>query len=321
MKHLSETWMNVDPKTKRPYNWNHSYHDNPFRTLNKNTNTRNRNRIFGNVNAQYDFNEYLNLIASVGTDLYSDERMEVRSMGSNDWPKGRFSSYGDFQNEINANILLSYNKDLTDDINLSASAGGNLMSFYARNQSTHVAELIVPDLYAVSNANVTPTTGLSYFRKQIQSIYATASFGYKRWMYLDLTARNDWSSTLPLDNNSYFYPSVAASVIFTEAFGMDSDFLSYGKLRGGWAQVGKDTGPYMLAGTYGSADPFNGNPSLSYTNTIPPLALRPETTTSVEVGAELKFFQNRMNLDFSWYKSNTTDQIMNISVSNATGFS
>lgn len=321
MKENWQEFVTMPDGSKRPYNWNHSYHDNPFWTLNKNTNSRSRNRIFGNVTAQYDFTDFLNLKASVGTDLYSQERMEKRAMYSNDWPKGRFSSFSDFRNETNANILLSLNKDLTEDINLSASAGGNLMTYYSRSQSTHVAELIVPDLYSVSNANVTPTTGLNYNQKEIQSLYATASFGYQRWLYLDMTARNDWSSTLPMDNNSYFYPSIATSIIFTEALGLDSDFLSYGKVRGGWAQVGKDTGAYQLAGTYGSASPFFGNPSLSYTGTIPPLALRPEHTTSLEFGTDLKFFQNRLSLDFSWYKSNTTDQIMNISVSDATGFS
>lgn len=321
MLDLKEKWQDIDPVSGRPYNWNHSYHDNPFWTLNKNTNSRARNRLLGSINAQYDFTDFLNVKASIGTDLYSEERMEKRAMGSNDWPKGRFSAYSDFRNEMNANILLSFNKDLSEDLNLSASAGGNLMSYYSRSQATHVAELIVPDLYSVSNANVTPTTGLNFYRKQIQSLYATASLGFQRWLYLDLTARNDWSSTLPLDNNSYFYPSVATGIIFTEALGLDSDFLSYGKVRGGWAQVGKDTGAYQLAGTFGSADPFFGNPSLSYTGTIPPLALRPETTTSLEFGTDLKFFQNRLSVDFSWYKSNTTDQIMNISVSDATGFS
>lgn len=327
MQHLKENWNNlidIDPGPgvdMRPYNWNHSYHDNPFWTLNKNTNSRTRNRLFGSISAKYDFSDHLNLQASVGTDLVTEERMEKRAMYSNDWPKGRFTSSAGFLNEMNANLLLSYNKDLTEDINLSASLGANLMRYYNRTQDTHVAELIIPDLYSVSNANVAPTTGLNYFRKEIQSVYATASLGFKRWLYLDFTARNDWSSTLPIDNNSYFYPSFATGIIFTEAMGLDSDVLSYGKVRGGWAQVGKDTNPYQLAGTFGSADPFFGNPSLSYTNTIPPLALRPETTTSLEFGADLKFFQNRLGVDFSWYKSNTTDQIMNISVSDATGFS
>ncbi len=321
MKNNWQEFVTMPDGSIRPYNWNHSYHDNPFWTLNKNTNSRARNRLFGNVAAQYDFTDFLSLKASVGTDLFTEERMEKRAMYSNDWPKGRFSAYSDFSNEMNANILLSFQKDLSEDINVSASVGGNLMNYYSRSQSTHVAELIIPDLYAVSNANVSPTTGLNYYRKEIQSLFATASFGYKRWLYLDLTARNDWSSTLPMDNNSYFYPSVSTGLIFTEMMGLDSDFLSYGKVRGGWAQVGKDTGAYQLAGTFGSADPFFGNPSLSYTGTIPPLALRPETTTSLEFGTDLKFFRNRMSVDFSWYKSNTTDQIMNISVSDATGFS
>jgi TonB-linked SusC/RagA family outer membrane protein len=317
---LKANWNTIDPVTKRPYNWNHSYHDNPYWTLNKNTNARSRDRVFGNFALQYDFTDYLNLRASIGTDLYVEEIMEQRAKMSNDWKLGTFNAYTNFANETNANILLSFNKDISEDISLSATGGANLMHAYNRFQSTNVAELIVPDLYSVSNAASTPTTGLSFSNKEIQSLFATASIGYKRWLYLDLTARNDWSSTLPLDNNSYFYPSVSLGWVFTETFGIKSNILSYGKLRGGWAQVGSDTGPYQLNGVYGSSSPFFGNPSLSYTNTIPPLGLKPEKTTSMEFGADLKLLKNRIGIDFSWYKDNTTDQIMQIAVSSTTGF-
>ncbi len=317
---LKEKWNTIDPVTLRPYNWNHSYHDNPYWTLNKNTNSRTRDRLYGNFALQYDFTDYLNIKASVGTDLYNEEVMEKRAKMSNDWKLGQFNAYTNFANETNAMILLSFNKELNEDFSLAATAGGNLMHAYNRFQSTTVAELIVPDLYAVSNAASTPTTALRFSNKEIQSLYATASLGYKRWLYLDLTARNDWSSTLPMDNNSYFYPSASLGWVFTETFGLRSDLLSYGKVRAGWAQVGSDTDPYQLAGTYSSSQPFFGNPSLSYTGTIPPLALKPEKTTSMEFGTDLKFFKNRLGIDFSWYKDNTTDQIMSIAVSSTTGF-
>lgn len=317
---LKNNWEKIDPVSKRPYNWNHSYHDNPYWTLNKNTNERTRDRMFGNFTLQYDFTDYLNIKANVGTDLYFEEVMEQRAKMSNDWPLGTFNAYTNLANETNANILLSFNKDLTEDISLAATAGGNWMHTYGRFQSTNVSELIVPDLYSVSNAAATPTTGLSFSQKEIQSLYATASFGYKRWLYVDLTARNDWSSTLPIENNSYFYPSVSTGLILTEALGMKSDILSFAKLRAGWAMVGSDTDPYQLKGTFGSAQPFFGNPSLSYTGTIPPLGLKPERTKSMEFGTDLKLLKNRVGIDFTWYKDNTTDQIMQIAVSSTTGF-
>jgi hypothetical protein len=244
--------------------------------------------LFGNFNLQYDFTDYLNLRANVGTDLYFEEVMEQRAKMSNDWPLGTFNAYTNLANETNANILLSFNKDLSEDISLAATAGGNLMHSYGRFQSTNVAELIVPDLYAVANAASTPTTGLAFSQKEIQSLFATASFGFKRWLYVDVTARNDWSSTLPIGSNSYFYPSVSTGLVLTEALGLKSDLLSYAKLRAGWAQVGSDTDPYQLKGTFGSAQPFFGNPSLGYTGTIPPLDLKPERTSSIEFGADLK---------------------------------
>jgi len=317
---LKNNWDKIDPVSKRPYNWNHSYHDNPYWTLNKNTNQRTRDRLFGNFNLQYDFTDYLNLRANVGTDLYFEEVMEQRAKMSNDWPLGTFNAYTNLANETNANILLSFNKDLTEDISLAATAGANLMHAYGRFQSTNVAELIVPDLYAVANAASTPTTGLAFSQKEIQSLFATASFGFKRWLYVDVTARNDWSSTLPVGSNSYFYPSISTGIVLTEALGIKNDFLSYAKLRAGWAQVGSDTDPYQLQGTFGSAQPFFGNPSLGYTGTIPPLDLKPERTSSMEFGTDLKLLKNRLGVDFTWYKDNTADQIMQIAVSSTTGF-
>jgi TonB-linked SusC/RagA family outer membrane protein len=318
-KTLKERWMETDPVTGRPFNWNHSFHDNPYFTLHKNLNSRERDRIFGKISLSYFFTDWLSAQVRAGTDYYSQTRKEQRAKGSNDWPQGSFDDYGEIVNETNIDGLLAFNKEFGD-ISVAATAGANLKKYYARTQETHVAELIIPDLYAVSNAQVTPTTGVAISEDQIQSVYGTASIGFKNWIFLDVTSRNDWSSTLPSGNNSYFYPSVSFSWILTDMLNMQSNTLSYLKLRGGYAQVGAPATRYKLATTFSSADPFSGKPRLTLGNTIPALDLKPETTTSIEVGAEAKFFMNRLGIDLALYKENTTDQIMDIAVSAATGF-
>ena len=318
-KTLREHWMETDPVTGRPYNWNHSYHDNPYFTLHKNTHSRERDRMFGKISLDYLLTDWLTVQVRAGTDYYAQTRKEQYAKGSNDYPEGKFDDYGEIVNETNIDGLLAFNKEFGD-ISIAATAGGNMKKYFSRTQETHVAELIIPDLYAVSNAQVTPTTAVYLAEDQIQSVYGTASFGYKNWVFLDVTARNDWSSTLPVDNCSYFYPSVSAAWILTEMLNLQSNALSYLKLRGGWAQVGSPATRYKLATTYASAEPFDGNPRLTLGGTIPALDLKPETTTSIEVGVEAKFFMNRLGFDLALYKENTTDQIMDIAVSAATGF-
>jgi TonB-linked SusC/RagA family outer membrane protein len=318
-KALKEHWMETDPVTGRPYNWNHSYHDNPYFTLHKNLHSRERDRIFGKLSATYLFTDWLSFQLRAGTDYYSQTRKENYAKGSNDNPEGRFDDYGEIANETNIDGLLAFNKEFGS-ISIAATAGANLKKYYSRTQETHVAELIIPDLYAVSNAQVTPTTGVTLAEDQIQSVYGTASFGFKNWLFLDVTARNDWSSTLPVDNCSYFYPSVSLAWIVTDMLNLQSNTLSYLKVRGGWAQVGSPASRYKLATTYSSAEPFDGNPRLTLGQTIPALDLKPETTTSIEAGIEAKFFMNRLGIDLALYKENTTDQIMDIGVSASTGF-
>jgi len=153
--------------------------------------------------------------------------------------------------------------------------------------------------------------------KETNSIYGTASLGFKRALFLDLTARNDWSSTLPSDNWSYFYPSVGLSWVFTESFGINENILSFGKIRGSWAKVGNDTDPYRTKLTYSPVtDAFNGVTQYHYARVMPPLSLKPEQTTSFEVGTELKFFKNRLGIDFTYYNMKTKDQILGVDISN-----
>ena len=319
-QYLKDHWQEVDPVTGRTINWNHSYHDNPYWTLNKNTNSRSRERLMGNVNLSYDINDWLLFKAMIGTDAYSQHTKEVRAKGSNDWMDGRFDNYESVRSETTANAQLAFDKTFGD-LDVLGTIGSEYNHYDYRSDESHVSKLIIPDLYAVSNAAAPATTGMYEEHTELQSVFASVNLGYKEYLYLDLTARNDWSSTLPVDNNSYFYPSASLGFILTNALGIESQALSFAKLRASYAQVGGTAGAYALQGTFSAADPFNGQPSLTYTNTLAPLGLKPQQKKSIEFGADLKFLDNRIGLDVTYYKENTINQIMNIAISNTTGFS
>jgi TonB-linked SusC/RagA family outer membrane protein len=317
-----KTNMNViDPVTGLPYNWNHSYHNNPYWNLYNNTNSRNRDRLIGNMNFSWKLADWVSFKAMAGEDFYVEDIMERVAQGDVGigYPLGEFNSYSNRRQEINANARFEFVKNFSF-INFDGSLGAEYNHYNRQYRNTNVAQLIVPDLYSVSNAAVAATTNLYEEHTELQSVFGTANFSYKNWAFLNFTGRNDWSSTLPIDNNSYFYPSVSVSFIPTDAFGIKSNVLSFLKLRASYAEVGGSANPYSLNGTYTSAQPFAGSPSLGYTNTIPPSGLLPQRKRSKEVGFELKLLQNRISLDADFYRENTVNQIMNIAVSNTTGF-
>jgi TonB-linked SusC/RagA family outer membrane protein len=318
-KYLKENWQEIDPVSGRNVNWNHSYHDNPYWTVNKNTNSRTRERITGNVNLSYDITDWMQFRTMVGIDAYSQHIKQVRAKDSHDWMDGRFDNYESVRSEVTANAVFTFDKTIGD-FDILGTLGSEYNHYDYRDDNTYVDALIIPDLYATSNAAVAARTGMSETHTELQSVFASLNIGYRDFLYLDLTARNDWSSTLPVDNNSYFYPSASLGFVVTEALGVQSNILSYAKLRASYAQVGGTAGAYSLLGTYDAFNPFDGNPSLSYTNTIAPSGLKPQSKNSLEFGADLKFFNNRLSLDATYYKENTTNQILNIDVSRTTGF-
>ncbi len=310
----------IDPITNYPVNWNHSFHDNPFWLLLNNTNSRNRDRIIANINLNLDITDWLSFRAMAGKDWYVEDRKERTAHGTNGDRQGAFEARSYRRNELNANAMFVFNKDFGSDFNLTGTIGSEYNHYDYQYHSTSIADLIVPDLYSISNAAVQATTGLEERHTELQSVFGTLNLGFRNYLFLDLTGRNDWSSTLPVDNNSYFYPSVSLGAVITEALDLQSNILSYAKIRGSYAEVGGTAGEYQLNGTYSSSNPFNGQPSLGYTNTIPPLGLKPQNKKSIELGGEFKFFNNRLGFDLTWYKENTINQIMSLDISRVTGF-
>ena len=320
MKYLKDHMNDIDPITGYPVNWNHSFHDNPYWNMYNNTNSRDRNRMIGNVNLDMKLTNWLSFNGVIGTDWSIEDINQKQAHGTNGDMLGGYYTYSNRRQEINAIGRLQFTKNFGP-LSFNGSLGGDYNKYNYQFRSTSIDDLIVPNLYAVSNSKVPATTTLSERHSVLQSVFGTANFGFKNFLFLDFTGRNDWSSTLPLDNNSYFYPSTSLSLILTDALGIKSDVFSFIKLRGSYAEVGGTADAYALLGTYSSAQPFNSQASLGYTATIPPLGLKPQRKKSTEAGIEMKFFKNRFGFDAGFYKENTINQIMNIAISRTTGFS
>jgi outer membrane receptor protein involved in Fe transport len=215
-----------------------------------------------------------------------------------------------------------FNKKLTEDLNLSLNAGGNMMQQKYQTNNTEAPELVVPGVYNVSNSKVAQKAANNFSDKRINSLYFSGQVSFKA-LYLDFTGRNDWSSTLPIENNSYFYPSVSLSGVVSDMLSAKPTWLSLAKARLSWAKVGSDTGPYNLDPTLSFGDGWNASTKLLnqlVPNSLPNPELTPQFTNSLEVGLNLAFFMNRINFDFTYYSGKTTDQIIPIPISYASGF-
>ncbi|WP_420458922.1 SusC/RagA family TonB-linked outer membrane protein [Neolewinella sp.] len=308
-----------------PYaNWQHSFASNRFYEQRYLTNANEKDRLLGNVAFTYDFLPSLSLMLRGGTDLWTDTR---RAVTRNERIKSGTERTQSFEEDVlrrqetNLDFILTYNNYFGENLSVNAQFGGNHRTNYFKRNYIGVNDATINGLYNVSN-NASQNTNLSRIEeKEVNSFFGAASFGYKSFLYLDITARNDWSSTLPAANNSYFYPSVSLSGVLTDALKISSPILSYAKVRAGWAQVGSDTDPYRLRQTYRSEVPWNATtPLFSEQPVIASSDLRPERTTGKEAGLDLRFLNGRIGLDVTAYEQTTEDQIINIAVSRATGY-
>ena len=302
-------------------NWNHNYHDNVYWVQNYRSNDDRRNRVLGQITGNYQLaGDWLNARVRLGTDWFEQSNKEVYPFYSQDTPEGGFVEAASFHQETNLEALVTANRQLTTDFSLNVSGGANMRRNDFDLQEAGSRKLNVPDIYNVSNSAAPPLLNYVIERKHVNSLYGLFTVGYRDFAFIDVTARNDWSSTLPEDNRSYFYPSYSGSLVFTDALDLDSDVLSYGKLRASWAKVGNDADPYQLTSVYSEVDKFGNIPGYTTSNTIPNAELRPEETRSWEIGADLRFWFDRAALDLTYYNSTTRDQILAVDVSEASGY-
>ena len=303
-------------------NWNSSYYDNPFWSASYNTQSQERHRLIGDLHAEFRLTDGLHVRFRTSTDWYNDRRKSKVKWGS----AGAGSPYGSYAEdaytvkENNTEVLATYIKQLNKNWGIDALLGFNVRNKQYENNYQAAPRLAVADLYTLTNSRDPLISSNDFYRLRQYGLYGSIQLDYRRWAFLNITGRNDWSSTLPVDNNSYFYPSVTASVLLSEAFGWRSKAVNYLKIRGGWSQVGADANPYQLATVFTSETAFNGNPLQSSSTIGMNPNLKPEKTSSIEAGFEAAFWDNRLYLDFTYYKTDSRNQILKLATTAASGY-
>ena len=295
---------------------------NPYWVLYNDKRYDTRNRIQGFAKAQYEFTDWLSAFVRVGTDRVSQRIETMENYGHWFYATGRFGYSDQTVTESNADFLVMFNKDLTPDINVSVNFGGNMRYNTYISQSVYGEDFKIPTKATTGSANILKPYYRPLQEKKVNSLYGNASLAYKNMIYLDISARNDWSSTLPKDNWSYFYPSVSLSLLLDQMIPFIGDNFDLFKVRGSWAQVGNDTSPYQLEDSYVlQQEGYLGLTTLSRPSVKMNPDLKPETTTSTEIGMEMSMFNHRLYGNFSWYDIESEDLIMNVPVPASTGYS
>ncbi len=303
---------------------------NAYWVLNRQFQNITRDRIFGNISAKYNLTDWLYVQGRVGQDYWSrDQDFNNFATGTASQAKapdgfvnGTYTQESRRFRETNADFLIAATKKFGD-FGLDVNVGGNQMYRRSDLNSTLVQDFVVRDLYTVQNGRVKdPIYGLS--ERKVNSVYGSAELSFRNFLYLNVTARNDWFSTLSPANRSILYPSVSGSFVFSQAMSSLPAWLSFGKLRAAYAEVGSDTdvGPYSNNLFYGiNGNLFSGQPvGGSQGTSVPNANLKPMRTSEAEIGIELKMFKNRLNIDAAVYKKLTADQIVSAQISDASGF-
>ncbi|MBD2768229.1 SusC/RagA family TonB-linked outer membrane protein [Hymenobacter sp. BT664] len=330
---------NENPVTRAPVlGWLTGQADNPYWSTKYNTYTARVDRVSATFNAGYDILKWLNLSFTGGVNTYTDKRTTVLRPGSvGAGGTGRLIQDNISNTELEATTLLTADQNLTEDISLKAIVGHNVNQRDFIWPSVTGSNYTVFDVDDITNTRTVAQNGTIARKRRIFGVLADVTLGYKDFLYLNGTARNDWTSTLAKNNRSFFYPSGSASFIFTEAFSaLKSDVLNMGKLRISYAKAGKDADPYQLNSTYNLSPSFGNNAaSLGFPftptggtataganigNRVGNQALTPEFTKEFETGADLNFFKDRIVLSATYYNRRSTSQIGNIALPFATGY-
>jgi TonB-linked SusC/RagA family outer membrane protein len=305
------------------YNWNYNYHDNPYWVQYANGNADERDRVIGDVQVDYQVNDWITVTGKVAKDWYRWHRkdnVEQGTVGSWAGVFGGFMESTDYRSETNMDLMATATRQLTSDFLLDVAAGANTRKNEYVTGQVRTNALTVPGIFTIDNtAEPMSSTDFSS-EKQVRSVYGSASLNYNGWLNLDVTGRNDWSSTLPQGNRSFFYPSISTSFLFTDALGVDSPLLSSGKIRASWTRVGNDTDPYQLVATLSAQTPYGGAPMFTVPNQLYNAFLKPEQVTSWEIGTDLGFFNERMGFVLTYYNSTTRDLIMPVDISGSSGY-
>jgi len=321
MKSLRDNWDETDLDGNFTYyNWINDYHINPYFNVNMNTNSYKRNRFYGKTSLYVKATDWLEFEARAGYDYYDTGTFEKHYFDRSDWTFGGFLQEYNKNSDLNADVIAKFNK-AWEKFSITGVLGANYRDTQWEYSKLGANALTVPGGYTIANKKGEAVTGMDHSHIRSNSVYANVSLGWNSMLYLDASARNDWSSTI---RDSFFYPSVSLSWLLTETFkGLKkNDVLTLWKLRGGIAQVGSATSAYRNGYYYyGQSNAFNSVAQLYRSYSLPNYDLRPEKVTTWEVGTELGFFNDRLYIDAAYYFKKTQDQILSVSTSNVIGFS
>jgi len=317
--------------TQRNYR-NGGGYDNPYWVSNNIAFDEDVNRFTGSANFNIKFSDFFNISYNGGLDWYNRRYIDQFKINSRGFPSGYLGEYMYYTGIFNSDLLFNFQKDITEDLNAKLSIGNNFYSTFGKSLYGDADGLEIPDFYQLSNTSTnTTSSGESQFRTM--AVFADLQLGYKNMLFLGLTGRNDWSTTMPENNDSAFYPSVSLGFVFTELEAFDDiDFLSFGKLRASGARTANIAGPYNTSSYFygaGTGDgwtngvnfPYNGETGFQVGTGLGNPDLKHETQDSWEVGADLRLFQNQLGIDFTYFENKNSDLLMSVPIASSTGFS
>lgn len=325
---MKRLWM-PGLEGRRQFGWNFNYHDNPYLTVYENTNGQQVDRILGNITLKYDLTSWLSLQLRAATDYASEVRAYKRGFSTQRFPFGQYREARVITEERNTDFLLSANRKLNNDFTISGSFGGNQTRQKSDFNEVNAGQLNIPGIYKLTNNRVPVDIAQTVTEKRVNSLYGAAQVAYKNYLFLELTGRNDWSSALTLpaelkalgsEKNSFFYSSAAVSAVVSDMVKLPS-IINFAKVRGSVAQVGNDTDPFTFTQAYNPSTAFGTAQIYGETDRLANLSLKPEISTAFEIGTEIKMLNNRIGLDLTFYQSNTKNQIINIPLSQTSGYS
>lgn len=294
-----------------------SFIDNPYLIAYEATNGMQNNQLIGNLSTRIQLADKWNLLLRTALNTYNQERQLQRAYSINRYAQGYYETQSIWKQDVNSDFLLTFDSKISENFSVQASAGGNNRNYKYRRVDASVEDLVVPGVYKLANGVNNPLVDRNDANFKVNSLYALANFSFRDQVFVDLTARNDWSSTLPKKNDSYFYPSVSTSVILSDIFNI-SGAMDYLKYRFSFARVGNDTGPYRTSKYYSQSD-FPS--SATVPTTLYNIDFKPEISSSFETGVNARFFKSRLRMDATVYQTNTKNQILDVPIDITTGYS
>lgn len=317
-------WPSED-RAGRQIGFNDGQYTNPVWGAYHNVITSIDDRIVVNARASYKFSKRARVDFNGGVNnyaLYRDQIIDKSSLGSADNLLGTLTEVISRTQEVNAKIVAVFNPKIFENFTLDVNIGSEINERTSRNQQVYGVDFVIPGLFNLTNTRRQTFSGDTRSKRRLVGVFGDASLGYKNYAFLNITSRMDLTSTLPYKNARYFYPGVSGSLVWSDAFGLKSNWLDYGKIRAGYARVGNDAGPHNGQPIFGlNAAGFLGQPLATRGGSSYDPNLTPEFTTELEIGSDMRFFKGRLGLELTWYDKRSTDLIYSIGLPQTTGYS